>query len=100
VANEFNIRILKKAHQDIQNISKWYDLMEAGLGQIVKQKVRDSINKLAEFPFFQIRYNDVYCKPLRNFPVTIHYKINEIKRIVSIVAVFHDREDSVKWFRK
>ncbi|KUJ62523.1 hypothetical protein AR687_06730 [Flavobacteriaceae bacterium CRH] len=48
---------------------------------------------LKTFPFFEEKYNVVRTLPLKKFPYTIHFTVDENKKIVSVQAVTSNYQD-------
>lgn len=69
----FTIKIEQEAEHDIQQGIKWYNEQESGLGRSFHMAVKQHSEKLRINPFFQIRYDDIHCLPLKRFPYMIHY---------------------------
>jgi hypothetical protein len=87
--NSFEIVIEPKAFNDIQNGIDYYDEKVAGLGTSFLNTLQNSISSLKENPFFQKRYSDVRCLPVKRFPYMIHFTVDEIHNVVNIRAVLH-----------
>ncbi|MEX2602741.1 MAG: hypothetical protein WD361_00995 [Gracilimonas sp.] len=68
----YTIKIEKEAEQDIQNGINWYNEQEFGLGRTFYTAVKQHFEKLRINPFFQIRYDNIHCLPLKRFPFMIH----------------------------
>lgn len=93
----YRILIDEDARTDIQESIDWYDKQKHGLGKQFYRQVNTSINRLRSHPFFQIRYDDVRCLPIKRFPYMIHYTLDEAKQEVVIRAVFHTSLDPERW---
>lgn len=48
-------------------------------------------------PFYEIRYDNIRCLPLKTFPYTIHFSINEADRVVIVRAVFQTSLNPQIW---
>jgi len=96
----FKIKAEPEAHDDIQDGIDWYNKQQPGLGRKFHTEVKTYIKKLKTNPFFQVRYDDVHCFPLKRFPYMIHFTINETDKIVTIKAVFATKDDPEKWIKR
>jgi len=96
----FKIKTEPEAYDDIQDGIDWYNNQNPGLGRKFHSEVKAHIKKLKTNPFFQVRYDDVHCLPLKKFPHMIHFTINETDKIVTIKAVFGTKEDPQKWTKR
>lgn len=88
--NNFNISILKRAELEIDEISEYYESLSDGLGTKFYLEFRYYANTLYNIPFFEQKYNEIRVLPLKRFPYSIHFSVNETTKIVSIHAVTCD----------
>jgi len=93
----FRIKIEPEAHQDIQEGIDWYNEQQSGLGRKFHFEVKVFIEKLKINPFFQLRYNDVRCLPLKQYPYMIHFTVDKERRVVTIRAVFKTSRTPKIW---
>jgi mRNA-degrading endonuclease RelE of RelBE toxin-antitoxin system len=93
----FRIRIEPEAYRDIQEGIDWYNEQQPGLGRKFHFEVKVFIGKLKINPFFQVRYNDVRCLPLKQYPYMIHFTVDEERRVVTIWAVFKTSRTPTIW---
>jgi len=93
----FKIKIEPEVVEDIQNGIIWYNKQQAGLGKKFLSEIKYHINLLKTNPFYQIRYNDVHCLPLKIFPFMIHFTINKSDSLVIVRAVFNTYRNPQIW---
>jgi toxin ParE1/3/4 len=93
----FTIKIEKEAEQDIQQGINWYNEQEPGLGRTFHTAVKQHFKKLRINPFFQVRYDNIHCLPLKRFPFMIHYTIHEERQIVIVRAVLNTFRSPRTW---
>lgn len=96
----FKIKINASAKNDIQEGIKWYNLKVDGLGRNFHQEVKEAFEAIRSVKFFQIRYDEVRCLPLKKYPYMIHYSVDEVNRQIVIRAVFNTYRDPNIWKRK
>jgi len=48
-------------------------------------------------PFYQVRYKNVRCLPMKKYPYMIHLTVDEKERIVTIRAVIHTSQNTDGW---
>jgi hypothetical protein len=94
---KFKIIIQEEASQDIRDGAEWYNEQQSGLGKRFKLEVKSQINLLKTSPFFRIRYDNIRCLPLKKFPFMIHFEVDEVKKIVTIRAVFNTSRNPNIW---
>ncbi|TAH00686.1 MAG: type II toxin-antitoxin system RelE/ParE family toxin [Sphingobacteriales bacterium] len=83
----YNILIEDRAIIEIENAIEYYETKLVGLGYNFKIELSKSFDALSINPYYQIRYKNVRCKPLKKFPFLIHYTVNKANEIVEIYAV-------------
>jgi mRNA-degrading endonuclease RelE of RelBE toxin-antitoxin system len=93
----FTIRIEPEAGEDIQEGIDWYNEQQTGLGKEFHAAVKAHIKKLQTNPFYQVRYDNVHCLPLKKYPYMIHFTINEESRVVVVHAVLNTSRDPKIW---
>ena len=76
----FKIILDNRAFNDIDDAVDYYHKLSPPLTKRFVSDIRRAMKALTKNPFFQIRYKDYRCLPLKNFPFMIHYTVDE-KRI-------------------
>lgn len=95
--SEFKVKINAAAKIDIQNGIKWYNSKLPGLGISFHQEVKKTIDSIRLTKFFQVRYGEVRCVPVRRFPFMIHFTVDEAKKRIVVRSVFHNGMDPNQW---
>ncbi|WP_290967939.1 hypothetical protein [Gracilimonas sp.] len=62
---KFEVVVEPPALEDIQSAIDYYEEIEIGLGRTFENELDNFISTLKTFPFFQRRYSDVHCLPLK-----------------------------------
>lgn len=96
----YEVIILPIAITDVQNAVDYYDEQSLGLGEKFEAELNEFLISLETFPFFQNRYGQVRCLPLKKFPFLAHFTVNEEAQQVVIHAVFHTSLHPKAWKRK
>jgi hypothetical protein len=93
----FRLEFRSSVKKDILLLLEWYldkSVSNAEKFQIQLEEAKLIITKQ---PYsFQIRYKEVRMSHLKNFPVSLHYVINEKLKIVTLIAVLSSKQDSKK----
>ncbi len=89
----FEIALEKRALQDLEKGVEYYNEQQKGLGKRFSKEVNNSFTVLTKNPFFQIRYDDIRCLPVKKFPYMIHFTVNEKENSVIVYAIIHDSLD-------
>ena len=93
----FTLVIDPRAVRDIQEAIDYYDEQQAGLGARFEAALNKHLLTLEKNPFFRIRYDEVHCLPVKQFPYMVHFTIDQDKQVVAIRAVFHTSIDPERW---
>ncbi|WP_310558899.1 type II toxin-antitoxin system RelE/ParE family toxin [Flavobacterium sp.] len=89
----FKVLIVKRADLEIEEAVQYYENIQKGLGEKFLLDYKDHLKTLYKFPFFEEKYNIVRTLPLKKFPYTIHFTVDENEKIVSIQAVTSNHQD-------
>jgi hypothetical protein len=92
----YTVFVEDRAANDIQNAIDYYDNQLVGLGYKFEKAVDNEFIALAKNPFYQIRYNDIRCKPIKKFLYLIHFQINESEKFVNVFAIINTNKDPDK----
>ena len=91
--NNFKIKILPRAKEEITEICCYYDSKSVGFGKIFYKILKEHISTLKNIPFFENRYNIIRVLPLKKFPYSIHFSIDEYEKIIFIKAIISDYQN-------
>ena len=89
----YEIIILVRADLEVDEIIEYYESVYSGLGTKFNNEFEDYAETLKTFPFFEEKYHFVRTLPLKKFPYTIHFTVDEFEKIVSIQAVTCNHQD-------
>jgi plasmid stabilization system protein ParE len=96
----FKVLIEPRALADIQQAIDYYDSRQPGLGKKFEASVDKHFSSLSKNPFFQIRYKGIRCLPIKKFPFLIHFIIDEKRKVVFIISVFHTSKNNTEWLSR
>jgi toxin ParE1/3/4 len=85
----FSLKVEPLAAIDIQEEINYYNSKQAGLGKRFHKELKSYLKSLKSNPFFQIRYDNIRCLPLKIFPVMIHYTVDESTSLIILRAVIN-----------
>ena len=83
----FKIIILLRADLEVDEIAEYYENLSSGLGTKFFNEYQEYVETLSTFPFFEEKYNIVRTLPLKKFPYTIHFTVDEVNKTVAVQAV-------------
>lgn len=86
-----------KAQKEIAESWNWYEDRQLGLGDRFLKEITNNIRKIEQTPIrFPVRFKSYRETPVPVFPFLIIYRINEKKKIIRIVSVFHTSRNPTK----
>jgi hypothetical protein len=91
--NNYEIIIQKRAEIEVDEISIYYESLSEGLGTKFYFEFREYAETLKNIPYFQQRYHSIRILPLKKFPYSIHFSVDELQKIVTIHAVICDYQN-------
>lgn len=96
----FEINLDKRAKSDIDKALDYYNEKQKGLGKKFLLDVSDALATLEKNPFFQIRYDDYRCLPLKKFPYMIHYIVDEsASRVIAYAVINTSQNPETNWLK-
>lgn len=96
----FKIKLNPSAKEDIQESIKWYNSKVPGLGKNFHQEIKNAFEAIRLTKFYQVRYDEVRCLPIKKYPYMIHFSVDEANLQIIIRAVFNTHRDPKIWKRK
>lgn len=96
----FTTVIDPRAMQDIQRAVDYYEEQQPGLGAQFEDTLNEYLLKLEQNPFFQIRYDNVHCLPLKKYPYMIHFTVDEHEELIMVRAVFNTFRNTEIWKKR
>ena len=93
IKENYKIKILTRAKQEVDETAFYYETIRKGLGKLFYLEFKNYSLTLNNIPFFEVKYNIVRILPLKKFPYTIHFTVDENEKIVTIHAVTSDYQD-------
>jgi toxin ParE1/3/4 len=97
----FEIILYPDAILDIQEGIDHYKLVSTELGKKFLFQVNNTFEELKQFPFYELRYDNVRMRKIKVFPYIVHFVVDEEKNIISIYGVrFALQNSESSWFFK
>ncbi len=98
---KYKVKVFSDALFDIQEITDWYNKKVPGLGKRFQNTAIKHINSLKKGPqIYAIRYNEIHCILIKDFPYMAHFYINDEKNRVEVLAVISTDRDPNIWREK
>lgn len=90
----FEVLTTAEADADADEALAFYDRISPSLGHRFLTEYKGRIAHLAiGWAWHQVRYRNVRFAKIRHFPYLIHYKVDEGKKHVRIIAVLHEKRN-------
>ena len=68
---KFNTILDPRAIEEVQEAIDYYDEQLIGLGEKFEADLNRHIKSLAKNPFYQTRYDEIQCLPLKKYPFMV-----------------------------
>ncbi len=94
----YTLQIRIRARKDIEKIMDWY--LEKSKDAAIKyqDQLQENIEFILKHPLsMEIRYKTIRMAHLKNFPVSLHYNVNEKSKIIVLYTVQFSMENTEKW---
>ena len=88
----YKLLFFPKALSDLEEARSWYNLhlQQKGLGKRLITDVKSVISSIKQNPYFaSVKFENLRTAACKTFPYAIHYEIDEVNNIISIVSIFH-----------
>jgi hypothetical protein len=87
-----------EVYNDLQENIDWYNQKQNGLGARFFKAVKEQITRIKKNPYsIAVRYDDVRCAKVKQFPYLVHFKIFQDINIIKIIAVFSTHRYPIIW---
>jgi toxin ParE1/3/4 len=96
----YRLEIKDEVFDDIQNGIDYYNSGITGLGRRFFAAVQHEYKAIVKNPFFQVRYENVRCVPIRKFPCMIHFIVEEEKKRIVVIGIINTYLDPQKWIKR
>ena len=86
----FTLAFSPEAQNDLHEIYDWYETKLSALGERFIDEVEKRLFQLTNTPQIgTIRYEDIRCILVPNFPYMIHYGVNLLTNQIIAYRIFH-----------
>lgn len=98
---KYKVKIEPEALADIQEITDWYNEVQAGLGKRFQNTAIKQINSLNKDPqIYAKRYKKIRCVVIKKFPFMAHFYFNDENHTVEVLAVISTDRNPKIWKEK
>ena len=94
----YKIKLDPLARLDIEDNIDWYNQQQPKLGNRFYKHVKETLKLIKQNPFsFPVKYKNTRSVPVKKFPFTIHYLVDNENKNVAILSVFKTVQNPTKW---
>ena len=94
----YRLELRKKAEADIDKAFNWYFPKSSVIAEKLIKALDSDFAYLTKIPYScAVRYKEVRLKPLKHFPICIHYIVSVKHKKVIVLAVMFSPENPKKW---
>lgn len=99
--NSYKLLISNEAYQDIDDAIAWYEEQAEGLGMNFIARFNDARAFLQSNPLIYQKVAKEFRKiRMKKFPYAIYFAVDEDKKELIVVAVWHQKKDIRKLTRR
>ena len=90
----YTIMFRSQALADYDEARLWYQNQTNDLKTRFEKAISNGLTKITFYPkAYSYRFDDVRMMPLKKFPYLICYRVDDVKQIVTVIAVWHQARD-------
>lgn len=89
----FRVQVLQAAENDARAIAEYYDSQAPLLGDVFLDEFEVTLRRLPVFWASEIKYSTVRKRHFSRFPYSVHYRVDEDRKMIIVEAVLHDRKE-------
>jgi hypothetical protein len=91
--SKYKIVYSEKAKVEISIAKAWYNVQLKGLGLQLIEEIKSVSKSILLNPYFaSIKYKNTHIAFCKKFPYGIHYKIDEVNKIIFVTSIFHQSQ--------
>ena len=92
----YKVVIEPRALLDAKQAINYYDEQLIGLGDKFNEALDKHISAIQKNPFYQIHYKDYRVLPLKKYPYSIVFYLDEQIKTAYVIAIFNTHQNPVK----
>ena len=90
----YTIMFRLKALEDYDEARLWYQNHSDDSKKRFEKAITQSLSKISAAPkAYSYRFDDVRIMPLKKMPYLICYRVDDVKQIVTVIAIWHQKRD-------
>lgn len=93
---EYKIFVSQKAQKEIYKSIEYYNQKSSYAPNLFINEIHKIYDLLSVNPFYNIRYKNIRSIPIKKFPFSFYFTIDENKKAVKIISCFHEKQNPRK----
>jgi hypothetical protein len=90
----YKILYFDEALDNVKESKKWYKEQKNGLQNVFASSIKSAIIRVQANPLvFAVRYRNIRIAHPYKFPFSIHFYIDEPRKLIVITNIIHDQRD-------
>ena len=85
----WKVEVDSMAEKEIFSAIEYYEKANPAIAEKFEEAIEIAIQKLKSHPYFEVRYNQKHCLPLKRFPYMLHYQLEEDLKLVYVTGCIH-----------
>jgi plasmid stabilization system protein ParE len=93
----FELTSFDAAEIDVEKAKRWYydQNPDTDLEERFADSIKEVIRKLHKNPYrYNLRFENIRVAHPKTFPYGVHFFIDEDKKQITIIGIFHNKQDS------
>ena len=92
---KYTIMFRHKALEDYDGARHYYEQTSFETKEKFEKAISEGLDKISLNPDgFGFRFDDVRAFSLKKFPYLICYRVNDVSKIATVIAVWHQKRDN------
>lgn len=86
---KYKVLLEPDAIRGMQSAIDYYSEKRKSQGLKFSKAAKEHLNSLKSYPFYEVRYKNVRCFPIKNYPYLIHFTVDEVSHTVTIRSILN-----------
>ena len=90
----YTLLLSNEATEDVLEGMDRYNSQKDGLGSMFYEHLWDGLILIEQMPLaYAVRYKNLRAYPLNKFPFMVYYSVEKTTKLITVVAVLHNKSD-------
>jgi len=98
---KYRLKVDPLARIELEDHIEWYNRKQSGLGNRFFKDIKEALADIKQNPSgYALKYKNTRSFPMKKFPFTIHFIIDEENKTIGILSFFKTHQDPEKWKKR